>query len=406
MLNSLNFSRYIKCNALVISVILVTIVIWNVGLFTPIDFYNNELIITPQSRQQTLRLDYMDDYMTSDKIVLMQEMGVGYGNRIYAFLNVLSFAIITNRSIICLWDQIPSYIKPVPLDRVAFNKPVQYFVRDKPITFTKLPYKSFNAWKPRKSFDQMLKNIDSSLSNYTIVDITAYDALFFEFVLLEDTIDRFSATGLIKDEYVQEAKQLFTNQSLRMSEEYKIETAYRLGFDLAHTFLTKIWLPSDSIASKMSKIISEHFDDRTFVIGIQIRVLYLDSPNDLKQILNCAVEIEKQQNSSMKIKWYVATDQQEVIDQINSEYGDKVITASGQIAHIETRQGYERTIIDNEMLSKCDELIITGGSTFGMTAAMRMGRMPLYFNGKKNCTECLRMSFSNLGATFNNSAEF
>ena len=80
---------------------------------------------------------------------------------------------------------------------------------------------------------------------------------------------------------------------------------------------------------------------------------------------------------------------------LKATHANRVITASGDIDHVMSGSGYERAIVDNELLSKCDELIITGGSTFGFLSAMRMGRMPLFFNGKRNRTVCERMSFQN-----------
>jgi hypothetical protein len=72
--------------------------------------------------------------------------------------------------------------------------------------------------------------------------------------------------------------------------------------------------------------------------------------------------------------------------------------------HLETGNSFEKSIVDSELLSKCDELIITGGSTYGFLAAMRMGRTPLFFNGMRNTKHCPRMSFTNLGVTAKNDA--
>jgi hypothetical protein len=75
------------------------------------------------------------------------------------------------------------------------------------------------------------------------------------------------------------------------------------------------------------------------------------------------------------------------------------ISKSGEMLHPETGNSFEKSIVDNELLSKCDELLITGGSTYGFLAAMRMGRMPLFFNGERNSKQCARMSFTNIATT-------
>jgi hypothetical protein len=86
--------------------------------------------------------------------------------------------------------------------------------------------------------------------------------------------------------------------------------------------------------------------------------------------------------------------------EIREKYGEgKVFTSEGVIGHIITRDNslhvpdaYRRTVLDNELLSRCDELIITAGSTYGMIAALRSGRMPLFFSGMRGARQCERMS--------------
>jgi hypothetical protein len=82
-------------------------------------------------------------------------------------------------------------------------------------------------------------------------------------------------------------------------------------------------------------------------------------------------------------------------------YAGKVFTTSeeGLIGHIITADNtlhvadaYKRAVIDNELLSKCDELIMTAGSTYGMVAAIRSGRKPLFFSGMRRSRHCERLS--------------
>ena len=68
---------------------------------------------------------------------------------------------------------------------------------------------------------------------------------------------------------------------------------------------------------------------------------------------------------SKKVRWYVTSDSTNVIENLVQKYGNKVITGRGRIDHVEKNSGYERAILDIELLSWCDELILTGGSTFG-----------------------------------------
>jgi hypothetical protein len=81
-------------------------------------------------------------------------------------------------------------------------------------------------------------------------------------------------------------------------------------------------------------------------------------------------------------------------------FPNKVLTASGLIDHVAVNvNGYERAVLDVELLSRCDEVIITGGSTFGFASSLRSARFPLFVNGKQGSTNCERFTFSNPSRT-------
>ena len=70
------------------------------------------------------------------------------------------------------------------------------------------------------------------------------------------------------------------------------------------------------------------------------------------------------------------------------KYGDKLLYGLGQIGHIvEKANSYERTVIDTVLLSKCDVLIMTEGSTFGFLASMMSGRLNYATNGHEECRQ-------------------
>ena len=101
-------------------------------------------------------------------------------------------------------------------------------------------------------------------------------------------------------------------------------------------------------------------------------------------------------NVDKKVKWFIASDNSENLGKIKKLWPDKVIHANGSISHVYSNQkGYMRAFIDVELLALCDELIITGGSTFGFVSVLRNGRYPLFVNGKFNAKKCDRFSFAN-----------
>ena len=60
------------------------------------------------------------------------------------------------------------------------------------------------------------------------------------------------------------------------------------------------------------------------------------------------------------------------------KYSDRIVTGSGTMDHIvHDSKAYKRAILDVELLAKCDELVITGGSTYGFVSAMKSLKLPL-----------------------------
>ena len=99
--------------------------------------------------------------------------------------------------------------------------------------------------------------------------------------------------------------------------------------------------------------------------------MFSESKIYLKHFINCAKTIEsnivKSSSKNYKgVKWYLSTDKQSVSNKLTRKFPSKIIIGDGIIGHISTNENsYQRTILDNEMLSRCDELIVTAGSTFG-----------------------------------------
>ena len=77
---------------------------------------------------------------------------------------------------------------------------------------------------------------------------------------------------------------------------------------------------------------------------------------------------------------FINIDSKDVITRLIGEYPDKIISTDGHIGHVENdHEAYETSIMDVELLSKCNE--ITGDSTYGWVAAMKMLKLPYYING-------------------------
>ena len=98
----------------------------------------------------------------------------------------------------------------------------------------------------------------------------------------------------------------------------------------------------------------------------------------------------------MVVKWFISSDSPIILERLLNQYGqDKIIIANGTVGRIDLdSNSYERTILDNELLSKCNQLIVTSAkSSFGFIAAMRMQKMP-YIIDKTTINGCSRMNLS------------
>ena len=94
---------------------------------------------------------------------------------------------------------------------------------------------------------------------------------------------------------------------------------------------------------------------------------------------------------------------------IEAEYKSKVVHTLDyiKINKINFKFGkYGTTILDNELMSKSDFLVISGGSTFGFVAAIRKKQLPFYINGNKNQKKCSKMKLSEPSITKSGFAVF
>ncbi len=77
------------------------------------------------------------------------------------------------------------------------------------------------------------------------------------------------------------------------------------------------------------------------------------------------------------------TDSDKIRSLIFQLYKDKSFRSNGTLDHtsLGSKDGFRCAVLDVELLSKCDEVIVTSGSTFGCLAAMKSLKMPYYVSG-------------------------
>ncbi|CAF0976282.1 unnamed protein product [Brachionus calyciflorus] len=310
---------------------------------------------------------------------------VGYGNKIYTLISSMVVAIITDTAIKIEWPEIEQFIQ-CPLKDIfkKYDSPNQ----DKRLRIN--PIADLD-WKYEKSIEN-LKDIGIPLDMIEYKYIN-YEPLFFALCSNPSYHQKLLDYDLVKKESILNAKEVFT-KGKNLSESEAINRLYQIGFEVGSNLLNKIWTFEPNFQAEIDKIYNENFKNH-FVIGIQIRSEYIDT-TDINKFIECAKHIE-QINHASSVKWFLTSDSEKIIDTLSADYGHLIIKGKGNIGHILFSSNYySRTVMDVELLSKANEIIITGGSTYGFVSSMKKQILPYFVEGKRNENEkpCRKMTFN------------
>ena len=218
---------------------------------------------------------------------------------------------------------------------------------------------------------------------------------------------------MVKKETVERAKRAVNDTNI--DEKKKIEYLYQIGFEFAGHVLNNYWLLNSNLKRKAAKFVQKNRFKESFIIGIQMRFEYLNE-TDIEAFAKCAFEIEKNNRDLIgdrQVKWFLTSDRFEtfhdsLVRKLKKKYSQEVISSEGKIGHIANNHVfYERTLLDIELLSLCNETIITGGSTFGFIGSLKSQKRPYCVEGRRsNATQCKLLEFSSPCRNFQNSALF
>jgi hypothetical protein len=373
--------------------------------------YNNSSYFTNESSPVTNNTEYKNEMSieklknyfsnvkSTERFAVMEDTGAGYANRAYALITCFLVCIVKNASLVIKWNTIDSYME-MPLPNVHFNpsKKWEHALLNKPkySVYKVVTSSTPNAFQLRKNFSTFLTSLPDARNAYTL---NLLNPLFFELAANPAHFGLLLDLGLVSAQVIKKARLKYEryNSTRNITNNELVETIHHVGYSLAYNTLNKVFVPN----SNMKKLIEDYVDANftgNYVIGFQIRTEFLD-PKDHVHFLRCILDYENRvlNETSRPVKWFVSTDSSELLDLLRKNHPTRVISSTGVIAHISSNSNaYRRVVLDNELLSKCDELFVTGGSTFGALAAMRAGVMPLFFNGMRNNTQCSRMNFTNL----------
>jgi hypothetical protein len=294
----------------------------------------------------------------------------GYANKLYSMLTSLVIALLTDSAFIIRWQHIDSFIKE------PFYKSFYDFGHEKSEFnaeyFKKNMYrpKALSAWALSRNMSILIETkVPLNMKRILYDD---YDPYFFEICSNPIYFKKLLNYGLVGHKTVLKAIDVTKNMS-NFSEEDKQNFILRVPFEVGGNLLNKIWIPKDHILNKINYFVNNLFNGY-FMIGIQLRYFYIQDPFDTYNFLNCVVELENniyKHGSYLKsnykgVKWYISSDSSNILNRLTKEFPNKIIIGNGSLGHVEEDlNAYERAILDVELLSRCNELVVTGGSTFG-----------------------------------------
>ena len=321
------------------------------------------------------------------KIVFNVPAQGGYGQKVYSFLTSLLIAILTDSALLVNWKHIDKFIDE-PMYQ-TFNR-FDHVMNEFNVEFNTQDIYFFKIIKSK----HMNESINTVIPfNYTRMFYDSVDSRYF-FEICSNPIyyDKFLSYDLVRNETISQAmiklNDPFSNDDIKLNKLFKI------GFEVGRNLLNKFWLPKQTIQNVLDYYLETKFGSN-YVIGIQIGSNSMANNDDL--LVNCALELEKKEvNKMMVVKWFISSDSPIILERLLNQYGqDKIIIANGTVGRIDLdSNSYERTILDNELLSKCNQLIVTSSkSSFGFIAAMRMQKMP-YIIDKTTINGCSRMNLS------------
>ena len=123
------------------------------------------------------------------------------------------------------------------------------------------------------------------------------------------------------------------------------------------------------------------------LIGLQLRTGKYDvyrflEPEDVELFWACAEDFA---TGNAKYLVYVSTDDDGVKRAAAERFGSRLLAvdAKASFNHHEYNASADSSalVVDHFMLSTCDHLVVTAGSTFGGMAAMRAGLVPHFVRG-------------------------
>jgi hypothetical protein len=347
--------------------------------FTAIGLFNNSL--KKKNETTTYLFAAFVEPKNTTKLVTMEALWVGYGNRVYHVIDALVTALLTDR--VCLVNfhtKGPSQL--IDLPAVTDSNLYEPFVVD-------INYAITQYWQPNKNATRLMKTTIPVSHDIILVSAGPH---FFETCSNPRYFQKLLDAGAVRQSTVDRARDIEN----RTNEE-QLDRLFQVGFETAHFVLKQAWPLKRNLSVLVDEYKRQHFDN-SFVIGLQLRAEYVnETAGDVEKFVNCALGIESKVRTKKQVKWFVASDWGHIHPKISKLMPNRVVFCTNGSADHDPGVQYSgvavKAMLDIELLSLCDEMVLTGGSTFGFLSAIKALRLPYYVNGTNWCGErCKRMT--------------
>ena len=340
---------------------------------------------------------------TSPEVIIYETYYGAYANRLYGLLSSLMMAILLNKAFLVKdWWQVGIHTN-IPLDNWDMMGPkwrenvtlevsnVAYKTRE----LYELDFDCYHDPLKLRPFE-ITSNIES-IFPYTSYRVKTSCAIFMYLGRNPSHWDRFHELGLLRNQNL-----VLKALEYGISDAERFERVNQVAFHVAGQLLRVAWKPKPPLEALIERIAAEFKGYR--VIGLHIRTgnvtrrneAYLEN-KDIPRFFECAMQLGR--SSEVNTKWFIATDNEEIKLRAKFIHGDRIIMVPMAPLHTDIRDSEESYLVamaDNELLSRCDAIVVTGGSTFGYIASLKSLNLPYYVNGFVNQSACLPMNFSSL----------
>jgi hypothetical protein len=260
----------------------------------------------------------------SQKLIISEEIKLGYANRIYSFLDSLFISLVANSSLRLDWPHIDKYIR-TPLRHVAFNRPPESFKPSgRPTSVKKYEAYAANSWAARKNLSVLVTQVPV---DFELMLFRRYDPLFFEYACNKQHFQLLLGLGLTDQRLVSAA--LDAEREKDATSDERVEAFYRIGFEFARRALNHLWVPNGRVQALVDEHLRRDFAC-CFVIGVQFRFGYMESTEaETNRFVQCVIDAEAEiintrRNGDRPVKWFLTAEFEERFDHVRKKYAQKV----------------------------------------------------------------------------------